>query len=130
MKAFNILIYIFLGTALIFGVMLRSVDVLSGNYLFGFDQGRDYLAVKNIVVDHKPTLIGSEVGAGGAGLNGIFQGPLYYYFLSIPFLLTKGDPYGGVVLMFVLSVLSGVFSYLFGKKVLGTIGGLIAGLLF
>ena len=130
MKINKILEIILLFFIICIALLPRSIEVLNKNYIFGFDQGRDYLAVKNIVVDHKPTLIGSEVGAGGAGLNGIFQGPLYYYFLSIPFLLTKGDPYGGVVLMFVLSVLSVVFSYLFGKKVLGTIGGLIAGLLF
>lgn len=107
----------------------RSIEVLNKNYIFGFDQGRDYLAVKNIAVDHKLTLIGSEVGAGAAGLNGIFQGPAYYYFLSIPFLLTKGDPYSGVILMFIFSVSSVVFSYFFGRKVFGVVGGLIVVLL-
>ncbi len=107
----------------------RSIEVLNKNYIFGFDQGRDYLAVKNIVVDHKFTLIGSEVGAGAAGLSGIFQGPFYYYFLSVPFILTKGDPYGGLVLMFVLSTLSVVFSYFLGKKIFGAIGGLAMALL-
>ncbi len=108
----------------------RSIEVLNKNYIFGFDQGRDYLAVKNIVVDHKPTLIGSEIGAGAAGLSGIFQGPFHYYLLSIPFLLAKGDPYGGVILMFIFSVLSVIFSYFFGRKVFGAIGGLVTALLF
>lgn len=116
---------------LILGISLlsRSVEVLNKNYIFGFDQGRDYLAVKNIVVDNKLTLIGSEIGAGAAGLNGIFQGPLHYYFLSVPFILTKGDPYGGLVLMFLLSMLSVAFSYFFGKKIFGSIGGLTMALL-
>lgn len=121
-----ILLFFILGIAL----LPRSVEVLNKNYIFGFDQGRDYLAVKNIVVDRKLTLIGSEVGAGSAGLNGIFQGPFHYYFLSIPFILTKGDPYGGVVLMFIFSVFSVVFSYFFGRKVFGTIDGLCSALLF
>lgn len=121
-----VLVFFILGIAL----LPRSIEVLNKNYIFGFDQGRDYLAVKNIIVDHKLTLIGSEVGAGAAGLSGIFQGPTYYYFLSIPFLLTKGDPYGGVVLMFLLSSLSVIFSYIFGKKILGAIGGLSTALLF
>ena len=117
---------------LIIGIFLlsRSIEVLNKNYLFGFDQGRDYLAIKSIVVDHKLTLIGSEVGAGAAGLNGIFQGPAYYYFLSIPFILTRGDPYSGIVLMFVFSILSIVFLYFLGKRILGAMGGLIAALLF
>lgn len=126
-KTLEIILLLFiLGIAL----LPRSIEVLNKNYIFGFDQGRDYLALKSIVVDHKFTLIGSEVGAGAAGLSGIFQGPSYYYFLSIPFLLTKGDPYGGVVLMFAVSVLSVVFSYFFGRKVFGAIGGLTAALLF
>lgn len=121
-KTVEIIFFVF-----ILGVSLlsRSIEVLNKNYIFGFDQGRDYLAVKNIVVDHKFTLIGSEVGAGAAGLSGIFQGPFHYYFLSVPFVLTKGDPYGGVVLMFVFSILSVVSSYFFGKKVFGAIGGLV-----
>ncbi len=116
---------------LILGISLlsRSVEVLNKNYIFGFDQGRDYLAVKSIVIDHKFTLIGSEVGAGAAGLNGIFQGPFHYYFLSVPFILTKGDPYGGLVLMFLLSMFSVIFSYFFGRKIFGSIGGLITALI-
>ncbi|MDP2585274.1 MAG: glycosyltransferase family 39 protein [Candidatus Levybacteria bacterium] len=130
MKINKILEVILLSFILCIALLPRSIEVLNKNYIFGFDQGRDYLAVKSIVVDHKPTLIGSEVGAGAAGLSGIFQGPLYYYSLSIPFLLTKGDPYSGVVLMFLISSLSVVFSYIFGKKALGTIGGLSTALLF
>src|SRR3989344_4532560 len=126
-KTLEIILLLFI---LSIALLPRSIEVLNKNYIFGFDQGRDYLAVKNIVVDYKLTLIGSEVGAGAAGLSGIFQGPSHYYFLSIPFLLAKGDPYGGVVLMFVLSALSVVFSYLFGRKVFGAIGGLTTALLF
>ena len=120
-----ILLFFILGIAM----LPRSIEVLNKNYIFGFDQGRDYLAVKSIAVDHKFTLIGSEVGAGAAGLNGIFQGPSYYYLLSIPFLLTRGDPYSGVVLMFIFSSLSVIFSYFFGRKVFGAIGGLATVLL-
>lgn len=121
-----VLLFMILGLAF----LSRSPEILGKNYIFGFDQGRDYLAVKNIVVDHKLTLIGSEVGAGAAGLNGIFQGPLYYYFLSVPFLLTNGNPYSGVVLMFLLSFFSVIFAYFFGKKLFGVAGGLTMALLF
>ena len=130
MKINKILEIILLLFILSIALLPRSIEILNKNYIFGFDQGRDYLAVKSIVVDRKPTLIGSEVGAGAAGLSGIFQGPFHYYFLSVPFILTKGDPYGGVVLMFVLSALSVFFSYFFGRKVLGAIGGLATVLLF
>jgi len=126
MKKIEIIILIFI---IAVSLLSRSIEVLNKNYVFGFDQGRDYLAVKSIVIDHKLTLIGSEVGAGLAGLSGIFQGPFHYYFLSVPFILTRGDPYGGLVLMFLFSMLSVSFSYFLGKKILGEIGGLTTALL-
>src|SRR3989338_5220902 len=82
----------FLGTIAL-GVSFRSVEILSNNYLFGFDQGRDYLAVKSIIENGKLTLIGSEIGAGAAGFSGIFQGPFHYYFLVVPYILFNGSPY-------------------------------------
>ena len=107
----------------------RSIDVLNQNPIFGFDQGRDYLIVKNIIVNHKPILIGAELGAGSAGISGIFQGPFYFYFLTIPFLLFNGNPVGGVFLMLLFSLLSIVLGYFFGKKLFGKTGGVILSLL-
>src|SRR3989338_10602662 len=125
-KTLEIILLLFI---LSIALLPRSIEVLNKNYIFGFDQGRDYLAVKNIVIDHKLTLIGSEVGAGAAGLSGIFQGPFHYYFLSIPFILTKGNPYGGVVLMFLFSISSVIFLYFLGKKIFGIVGGIVAALI-
>lgn len=107
----------------------RMVEVLNHNPIFGFDQGRDYLAVKNIVVDHKLTLIGEELGAGSAGINGIFQGPFYYYFLAVPFILSNGDPYSGLVLMFLFSVGAVVLSFFLGKKLFTPLIGFLLALL-
>lgn len=59
------------GIILIFAAIPRAVELISHNYLFGFDQGNFMLAVKHIVVDHKLTLIGVEVG----NIGGFFQGP-------------------------------------------------------
>src|SRR5258708_3533466 len=97
----------------------RGVEVLNKNYVFVFDQGRDYLAAKDIAQNHKFTLIGAEIGSGSAGFQYIFQGPGYYYFLAIPYILFQGDPYGGVILMFALGLLSiGVVFYV-GLKLFG-----------
>jgi hypothetical protein len=104
----------------LWGIALRAVEVVNGNYLFGFDQGRDYLAAYNIVVNHKLTLIGSEIGAGSAGLNGIFHGPGYYYLISLVYLLFHGDPYGGLLLMFAFGVGALMVTYFTTKKMFGT----------
>lgn len=85
-----------IGFIIVLGLIPRAVELVSGNYLFGYDQGLFYEKVRSIVIDHKLTLIGEEVG----GRGGFFQGPGFYYLLSIPFALFRGDPYGGTVLMF------------------------------
>ncbi|OGG31350.1 hypothetical protein A3A63_00790 [Candidatus Gottesmanbacteria bacterium RIFCSPLOWO2_01_FULL_46_9] len=86
------------------GLAMRSPEIVRGNYLFGFDQGRDYIGAYSIAVLHKMTLIGAEVGAGSAGIQGIFHGPGYYYLLAFMHLVFRGDPYGGLVLMFAFGV--------------------------
>lgn len=121
----KLIVYIMLFVAFAIGVVLRSVEVVSGNFLFGFDQGRDYLAVKNIVENHKLTLIGSEVGAGVAGFRGIFHGPFYYYSLALPFIIFKGDPYGGMILMFALSIATILLGYVIGRNLFGARVGLL-----
>ncbi|MDO8659091.1 MAG: hypothetical protein Q7K54_00650 [Candidatus Parcubacteria bacterium] len=101
----------FLLTIVILGSIPRSIEIISGNYLFGYDQGVFFQAVKEIVVNHKFTLIGTEVGGGG-----FFQGPGWYYLLSVPFYLWKGDPYGGMMLMLASGILTVIFSVICGRK--------------
>ncbi len=108
------------------GIALRAVEVVGGNYLFGFDQGRDYLAAFNIVENHKFTLIGAEIGAGSAGISNIFHGPGYYYLVALMYVLFRGDPYGGIVLMFLFGAGALLLSYITGKKMFGGGTALIA----
>lgn len=118
------ILFIFLVFA--WGIALRAVEVINGNYLFGFDQGRDYLAAYNIVVGHKLTLIGAEVGAGSAGLSNIFHGPGYYYLIALMFYLFRGDPYGGLLLMFIFGVLALIAVFITTKKMFGRVAALVA----
>lgn len=62
--------------------------LLSQNLFFGPEQGRDFLVIKDIVVNHKFTLIGSKTD-----IEGVFHGPFYYYLSSIPFLISRGSPF-------------------------------------
>lgn len=123
---FNLWILVFFLGTIALGVSFRSVEILSNNYLFGFDQGRDYLAVKSIVDGGKFTLIGSEIGAGAAGISGIFQGPFHYYFLAVSYIIFGGSPYGGMVLTYLYGILTIVLLFIIGKKMFGNIGGLFA----
>lgn len=117
-------IFFLLGIVII-GSIPRSIEIISGNYLFGFDQGEHFEAVKKIVVDHKLTLIGTEVG----GIGGFFQGPLWYYILAIPFILTQGNPYGAMILMFVVGALTIALSVTFGRKIFDPTTSLAIGIL-
>lgn len=100
MKKFYLLIFLIF----LWGTALRSIEVLNGNYLFGFDVGRDLLVARNIIVNHKFTLIGAEIGSGSAGINGIFQGPGFYYLLAVVYWLFHGNPYGALLLMFAFGI--------------------------
>lgn len=99
---------------LILAFLLRAQEAISGNFLFLLDQGRDMMAVKGIVFDHHMTLIGPNTS-----LQGVFQGPLWYYLLSIPTILLKGDPWGVILLMLLISMSVLFVAYFWAKKNFG-----------
>ncbi len=101
------------------GLAMRSPEILGGNYLFGFDQGQNYMRAYDIAVNHKFTLIGAEVGSGSAGVPGLFHGPGFYYLLAIMLVLFKGDPYGGLVLMWIAGVATMLVVFLTTRKMFG-----------
>ena len=103
----------------LWAIALRGVEVVNKNYLFGFDQGRDYLAAYNIVEHHKFTLIGAEIGAGSAGISGIYHGPGYYYLIALSYKIFHGDPYGGLLFMFAFGVATLIITYMTAKKMFG-----------
>lgn len=100
---------VFIICIILVGLLPRMIEVLSGNYLFGYDQGLFFERVRHIVSDHKLTLIGEEVG----GRGGFFQGPGFYYLLAIPFMLFGGDPYGAMLLMFLTGALTLICAAIF-----------------
>ncbi len=116
--------------SMVIGIMLiaffpRAIEMFSGNFLFGFDQGKHWLAAKSIVVDHVFPLIGDPVG----GTGGFFQGPGWYYVLTIPFLFWKGNPQGSIVLMVLSGMLTvGLACWIF-RKIFGYTEAILAGLL-
>ena len=100
---------------LLIAAVPRSVEFFSHNFVFGFDQGKHWLAAKAIIVDHKFPLIGDEVG----GARGFFQGPGWFYLLAVPFFLFNGNPYGAVVLTFLLGMSAVFLSYILFTPLLG-----------
>lgn len=117
----KLLIFFALLIILGIGSWLRLSGVISNSFAFTYDVGRDMLAAKSIVIDHKLTLIGSTTG-----IEGIFYGPWWYFFLSVPFFLFSGDPQGIAFFMGLIGVATILISYIVGRK----IGGVFLGIIF
>jgi len=60
-----------------------------GDFAYTYDVGRDLLVVRDLVINHKLTLLGPTTG-----IAGVFYGPWWYYFLAIPFFIFQGNPIG------------------------------------
>lgn len=116
-------IFIFLTlTGIIFlGALFRFRGIFEGFSAFTYDQGRDFLAVHNLVVNHKLSLLGPTTG-----LPGVFYGPWWYWFLTPAFFLFGGDPRAGVGLVALLGVFTIILAFLVGKKIGGIFWGLWA----
>lgn len=108
------------------GLIERTVGIISNNILFLFDNGRDLLYVKNIVINHKLYLIGPSSG----GLQGYFHGVLWYYLLTIPFILGKGNPAAFTLFMAIMSSFSILTAFFIMKKILNIHSAIIAATIF
>lgn len=76
-----------LALILIVGFLSKLPFTILGFFAFTYDQGRDFLEVSKIIYEHNITLIGPTTG-----LQGIFYGPWWYYFLSPVLFVAQGNP--------------------------------------
>src|SRR3989344_8541555 len=86
--------------------LTRLPWLLSGTFLFGFDQGRDAVAVLHLIKTLNPVFIGPWTS-----IPGLFFGPAWYYLLAPTYLLTQGHPLAGPVTMFVLCLVGITLTY-------------------
>jgi hypothetical protein len=117
---------LFLLLLLIFGFLVRFEGIFTGNILFLFDNGRDLLYVRNIVVNHRLYLIGPSSG----GIAGYFHGVLWYYLLTIPFFISRGNPASFTIFMASCSILSILFVFFVMKKIAGLYPAIFASLIY
>ena len=81
------------------------------NMPFTTDQGRDLIDVRQIWEGRDLKLIGPTTS-----INGVHLGPLYYYLISIPYLLTSGSPVSILIWQLVFFHLSVLFFWITFKK--------------
>jgi 4-amino-4-deoxy-L-arabinose transferase-like glycosyltransferase len=117
------IIYILLAIIL-FGALFVRVYRIDQILQFYFDQGRDGLAVWDLVYNHKVSLIGPTTG-----IAGIFRGPFYYWLITPPYIIGRGDPIYPSIFLSLTTVVAISFLYYLGKKILSREAGLIAAIL-
>lgn len=86
------------------GIIYRLVIVSDGGFIFNMDNARDMIDVREMVVLRKFRLIGPT-----SGVEGIYNGPAWYYLLALPFVVSSGNPYAPVLLMVVFWFIGGFF---------------------
>lgn len=94
-----------------FGVWYRLLLTRNGGFLFNIDNARDMIDVREMVELHKWRLIGPT-----SGIEGVFDGPGWYYLLAVPYVLTGGNPYGSIVMEIILWAIGAFFLIQLTKK--------------
>lgn len=112
----NLLILIILLVALI--LRIYRIETLLD---FHYDQGRDAKIIWDLWHSHKMFLIGPTTG-----LDGVFLGPFYYYFIAPFYLIGAGNPVVPSMFLSLLTVIALYFLYLTGIEIGGKVTGFIA----
>ena len=89
---------------LIAGLFYRLIMTSNGNFLFNMDNARDMVDVREMVVLGKLRLTGPT-----SAIEGLFNGPAWYYLLAILFIFSGGDPYASVIMEIILWAVGGFF---------------------
>src|SRR3989338_3182569 len=89
---------------LLVGILYRLALTADGNFLFNMDNARDMVDVREMVVLGKLRLIGPT-----SAIEGLYNGPFWYYLLAVPFILSGGDPYASIIMEITLWAIGGFF---------------------
>lgn len=107
-------------------IILGSWYVINSDLVFHTDIARDFLVIQEMVQTQKPTLIGPRAG----GIPGMFHGPLWFYINLPAFILGQGNPIMVGWFWVLLSILSLIIIYHYGKMTFNKEVALLSTLLF
>lgn len=96
---------------LLLGVVYKIAVTWNGNFIFQMDNARDWVDVRNMIELTNVRLTGPI-----SAVEGLFNGPFWYYLLAFPYLLSGGNPYSGILLMIFLWAFGGYFLYMITKQ--------------
>ena len=89
---------------LLLGIIYKLMMTSGGNFLFNMDNARDLVDVREMVELKKIRLTGPT-----SAIEGLFNGPAWYYLLALPYVISSGDPYSTIILQIILWVIGGFF---------------------
>lgn len=109
-------LFFYLSLALIFALFcyFRLKPIYFQTVPYTYDQGRDFLKAAEIVKNKRLTFIGPTTG-----IQGLFHGVWWYYFLSATFLFSRGAPSGFYYSVFIIHLIAVVLFAIFIKKKFG-----------
>lgn len=73
--------------AILISLTISITSIVNGIFPITFDQGRDWLWVKNQFDLGRPSLVGPA-----GSIRGVFFGPLWFWLLAIPHAISHGHP--------------------------------------
>lgn len=92
---------------------------------FGYEQARDAMAAQELFAGKKFTLIGPTTE-----IEGLFHGPIYYYFIGLPYHLFGKNPASVSLTHLLANLLSLPIIFWVGKKLFNPRVGIIAAFLY
>jgi hypothetical protein len=93
--------------------------------MFVGDQGRDYLAARDLILNQRPTFVGPQTS-----IPWLYLGPFFYYFLALFLILGKFNPLWPVFGTAFMGVLTIYLIFVLGKRLFGEEVGLLASLFY
>ncbi len=89
---------------LLIGILYRVIITHNNNFLFNMDNARDMVDVREMVILKKLRFTGPT-----SAIEGVFNGPAWYYLLALPFIISGGNPYASIVMEFILWAIGGFY---------------------
>ncbi|MBU3957127.1 glycosyltransferase family 39 protein [Patescibacteria group bacterium] len=116
-------------TAILAAIVLLAIFLrfykINELHFFTYDQARDNLIAKRILVDHKWTLLGPQ-----SSMRGVYLPPYYYYTLVPILWLSRLNPVGVDIYTALIGVLTVILVWYFCREVLGQIPALMTSALY
>lgn len=89
------------------------------------DEGRDVMVVRNMILNFRPALLGP-----GTSIGNMYLGPLYYYLMAIPLVLTNFSPVGPAISVAVFGVLTVALLWWWSRQLVGRVPALLLSTLY